>query len=907
MDEVVLIIGLVVIALLVSPIVAIRALIETKRLRSALSQLNEKVDRLTELKRGVYTERQSSTSKGDDVYQREAESSIDTADSLGVNESSPIVESLQSAANDTPEVNLESKVIVSNTTNNSRRPLNPLENCNQTEVGFGQQIVAHLKRNWLVWIGGLALVFGIGYLVQFVGSRIEISPQGRITGSLILSVAIVGFAEWLHRQIQAKRWRLVDIPNQDYIPATFAAAGMTGIYLTIVFATVMYQLVPESWALGLIALTALVCLTLSYRFGSLMAILGLIGGYTAPFWVGEGTPNFYVFMSYICMVTAAGLYVRPRMNVPWLSLFISLAHIGWLGLMSSAIETDNLTLWVSLFYPLSTYLLVLVPHQGWALKVPFRQRVPRTWYHPAIIAGMIGALILIAESHLPLSNFTLFSLAITPFVMLLLPAVRRGYSSRESQLLSLVSTVILTAVLHLHLLNTPESLLSVLGVLALWTVLLVLRSYRQFSASYRSTFSYWWAVSCGALMLIGVLVYVEGNYPDRLWLTSLFALGGCIGLGGLAKMEPRLRSDLSASIHAVLLVLNYIWFYGEVFTALLALQVLAMTLQMVLSYAVLRDVVVKIAVSLLLTRLSLLPVIESWQQGLSPQGWVAVANCLPAIVILGFALKMMREKSIALADWFEGALVHVIAIFVLMQSHYWLTGSFVIFDKLDLTSVSFWLIEALVLVGVYSYRQQFSHTMHYFYLCYRYALLLVALICMFLLNTQFMPLSADTVSATAIPLFNGLSLGWLLPGAALIILAHRNWCPEPVQPRWLYVVGGGLLALWLALSIRQFWQTESMSILETTSMAEWLTYSAALVILGALWTYIGVVRQKSAHQTYGLIVVGLAVVKVFISDVSYLDGIWRAASFLGLGLALIGLGWLFQTLKKRHGEAELEK
>jgi len=35
---------------------------------------------------------------------------------------------------------------------------------------------------------------------------------------------------------------------------------------------------------------------------------------------------------------------------------------------------------------------------------------------------------------------------------------------------------------------------------------------------------------------------------------------------------------------------------------------------------------------------------------------------------------------------------------------------------------------------------------------------------------------------------------------------------------------------------------------------------------------------------------------VFLSDMSDLEGMYRVASFLGLGLSLVGTGWLYQRL-----------
>jgi len=43
-------------------------------------------------------------------------------------------------------------------------------------------------------------------------------------------------------------------------------------------------------------------------------------------------------------------------------------------------------------------------------------------------------------------------------------------------------------------------------------------------------------------------------------------------------------------------------------------------------------------------------------------------------------------------------------------------------------------------------------------------------------------------------------------------------------------------------------------------------------------------------------VVILDIVKVFLHDLAGVQGIWRALSFIGLGLVLIGIGWLYQRL-----------
>ena len=43
-------------------------------------------------------------------------------------------------------------------------------------------------------------------------------------------------------------------------------------------------------------------------------------------------------------------------------------------------------------------------------------------------------------------------------------------------------------------------------------------------------------------------------------------------------------------------------------------------------------------------------------------------------------------------------------------------------------------------------------------------------------------------------------------------------------------------------------------------------------------------------------VTALTVGKVFLIDMADLTGVWRALSFIGLGLVLVGIGWLYQRL-----------
>ncbi len=88
-----------------------------------------------------------------------------------------------------------------------------------------------------------------------------------------------------------------------------------------------------------------------------------------------------------------------------------------------------------------------------------------------------------------------------------------------------------------------------------------------------------------------------------------------------------------------------------------------------------------------------------------------------------------------------------------------------------------------------------------------------------------------------------------------------------------------------------------MGQLETYSYsALWLAMGVGLLVAG-VWQKSQVLRIASA------VLIAVAVAKVFIFDMSELEGVLRALSFIGLGAVLIGIGLFYQRLLTTGGEA----
>ena len=78
--------------------------------------------------------------------------------------------------------------------------------------------------------------------------------------------------------------------------------------------------------------------------------------------------------------------------------------------------------------------------------------------------------------------------------------------------------------------------------------------------------------------------------------------------------------------------------------------------------------------------------------------------------------------------------------------------------------------------------------------------------------------------------------------------------------------------------------------------AESYTYSAAWLIFGLVLLLVGLVFDLKAARIASALLILLTVLKVFLLDMANLEGVWRALSFMGLGVVLIGIGLLYQRL-----------
>ena len=148
-----------------------------------------------------------------------------------------------------------------------------------------------------------------------------------------------------------------------------------------------------------------------------------------------------------------------------------------------------------------------------------------------------------------------------------------------------------------------------------------------------------------------------------------------------------------------------------------------------------------------------------------------------------------------------------------------------------------------------------------------------------------------------LPIFNGLLLAYAVP-AAMAALARR-WVDVEPDRRLDWIVGGAASILafaYVSFEVRHFFDPGFERRGFEARGLELYAYSIVWLLFGVVLLALGFLRQAAALRHAGMALVCIVVAKVFLIDMAGLQGLLRVFSFLGLGAALIGLGYAYRRL-----------
>jgi uncharacterized membrane protein len=774
-----------------------------------------------------------------------------------------------------------------------------------------------LGTRWAVWVGGIALALGGVFLIRYSIEAGIFGPGLRLAMAVLLGIALVGAGEFIRRT----GFRIpLNGGGNAYIPGVLTAAGAFTLFGAVYAAHGIYGFIGPALAFALLGIIGVGTIAAALLHGQALAGIGLLGSLVTPMLVASEAPNEWALFGYLAIVLAATAAIARLRDWRLLAgaafagtglwclvylagsdavdlsvvLFINLAMVltatfVWLGRRTGSDEAHEATDWPTVVAAFSTALAAC----SLLVNGDFRES-GGALYGAALIAAMLAAA-LYRPRALPLLHGAGAATALG-FARAALSGSFVFEFAGGNMIIEGFPVVPFPAAMP----YVGVALGALFLVAGLW-------SARRLAAAAPIRGAHWaaWAAIVPLVVLTSVWI-ISGN-PDRDYGLAFVALllAAALAAGGeaIAKVEnPPLAGGLSVSFAlagaGLALVLMLHMAFGPGLTTILvgsaaALPALATRRR---SYPVLGWLCVG-AVIVVMARVAVDPTIV----GQASLGKTPVFNALlpgygvPALAF-GFAAwqlarttdgrpRLVMEAAAALFSLLTAAMLvrHAMHGGVIdagsptlaEQSIYTLLalGAGAILIAIDMRSPSPVLRYGSIAAGVAS--AIFVVARHFF-----------------ILN----PLFTDE-STGQIPFFNLLFLAYLLPAVAAGAVA---WYARGKRPRWysamLALIAAGLVFAYATLSVRRLFKGEFIGFWSGLGQFETYSYSALWLAMGVGLLVAGVWQKSHILRIASGALIAIAVAKVFLFDMSELEGVLRALSFIGLGAVLIGIGLFYQRL-----------
>lgn len=187
-----------------------------------------------------------------------------------------------------------------------------------------------IASTWLLRLGVLILVMGVGFFLKYSIDHDYIGPLGRVGLSILAGVAmlVVG-TQLLGTQYQPFGLGMI-------------GGGIATLYFAAFAAFHFYQLIGMIPAFALMAFITVSAGALAVRFNSmLVAILGILGGYGTPVMLSTGAVNFVGLFSYELLLGCGVLGISYQKKWHLLNyLSFVCTYILFFGAMDKYQSTD---------------------------------------------------------------------------------------------------------------------------------------------------------------------------------------------------------------------------------------------------------------------------------------------------------------------------------------------------------------------------------------------------------------------------------------------------------------------------------------------------------------------------------------------------------------------------------------
>lgn len=733
-----------------------------------------------------------------------------------------------------------------------------------------------------IWTGGIALAFAGFFLVRYSIELGLFGPGARSLLAAAFGLALLALSEFGPKV----PWLGGFVGSDKRIAQSLAGAGIATLYGTLYMASELYGLIGIGVAFVLVVVVTVLALALSLRHGPPTAIMGLAGGYLAPYVAGLPESSLTSTLLYLGVFTLGltGLAVYRRWS--WLALAAGAANLVWTGsLLVVAEPSQSLSVGV---------LIVIVVI---ALLAATRRAGPGRWGDPrwslALLTGAAVELVILnVASDFPPFGWLLYGV---------LAAAAIFFAWRDPRAVLGVWIAFIWAIVtlvgsFLGDVATPARLAPALGIALLFG------APAQLFARRGAGRDDWLAIAVLAPLAPLLAAMAAFGEPRMSLAWAVACIVAALPIVAVARAGER-RIDAVAEAALFVLAAALVGFvvpgllYPPTYALLFVLAAWARRASGGRVSAVPATALVIAGIAILLPAAGLVEIVLGSVEGellhyasLPSVGGLALALLLPALIIAaaawrGWTRGGVRRAAVIVAVLAIGGFAYAIAKQPLAIDT---TGAFVAHGFLERA-----VMTQVLMLGAWLAARRAGEAW------VRIALSL-AVIGLFrfvyfdlvLLNPVALPQAVGSW-----PLFNAATL--LCAGTALWcwLLADLVQCRSGAKSWEKPLRYASLAAMMLAVlvSVRQG-VNGSIIAGQAIGTSENYLYSAALLLLALAWIAVGIARRIALLRIAGLALLTVVTLKVFLVDAAVLAGLLRVVSFLGLGAALIGIGWAYGKL-----------
>ena len=703
------------------------------------------------------------------------------------------------------------------------------------------------------------------------------------------------------------------------IPAILTAAGTAVAFATVYAAYALYGFLAPATAFILLGIVALGTLAAALLHGPALAGLGVAAGFVTPLLVSSQKPDYWALYVYLAIVTAAAFALARIRLWRWLAIttiaFALLWTLPCLDCGPSMVAPHAFHVIVG--FILASLLVVCGFAFGPAIEPDQVEPISST----ALAAYLLGAMLIVLMSGHADSALITFTILVagTLAVAWQAPSASGALGAAAAFIFIVFAEWVVRG--NPDMLVVPGGALPGIGPSATdGSVSLHMTTAAIFAFAFgvagflaqgrfgaaRITVT-WAATAVFVPLALLITLYARIAHLDRSIPFAILAVMLAAAFGAateiLARRDNRPGGVIATALFAtgtlgaLALALTFALEKGWLTIALALMSAGTAWISLQRPIPFLRALAAVLA-GIVVLRIGYEPRIAGNAIGATPIfNWLLWGYGIPALSFWAGSYFLRKRADDAPLRTVESAAILFTVLLAFMEIRHAVYGGDV---YRAIPSLSEFALEACVLlamaIGLERLRLRTGSIVHD--IGAMLITLLAGLICFFgILLLENPMLTRVTIDGSFI---NLLLLAYALPAVLMLLLSYAVAGQRGVRYANTIAAGALIFALsYLTLEIRRLYHGPDV-IMGFITGAEQYTYSIAWLAFGVVLLSVGILVNSQRARLASAAVIALTIAKAFLVDMSTLTGVYRALSFICLGLVLVAIGWLYQRILFRR-------